>query len=318
MKKIILFSVIAALTSLAGCQKKATVPALNNEVDTLSYELGLANTVGLQNYFMQAGIDSSNIKAFLKGFKEGANSGGDAEKQAYYAGIQAGLNVKSSMLPYVESQAFANDSTQHLSYKLFMRGFDYGVQNGAIFVTATDTLVEYGLSRDLEQRIQSLGEKNLIAQNAEAVKKAADFIAEKAKEEGVKQLPNGVLYKVLKEGNGVVPGEKDTVLVEYEGKLADGTVFDSNTANGKTGPATFMVRHTVPGFAEALKNMPVGSIWEVYIPYEQGYGARGQSSIPGFAPLTFKIQLDGVKKFVARPVDNKAKVQQLMEHHKQQ
>lgn len=312
MKKIALFAAVVALATLGACQQKNSTPKLATDVDTLSYELGLANTVGLDTYFQQAGIDSANVKAFLKGFKEGANFGDDKEKAAYYAGIQAGMNVKGSMIPYVENKAFAGDSTQHLNFKLLMRGFNNGLKGGPIFVSGGDTLTGYAIGTDLDRRITALNAKNLEKMNPEQIKKANDFIAAKAKEEGVQKHPAGFYYKVIKEGNGIVAEEKDSCMVEYEGKLMDGVVFDTTAKPEGSKPIMLIPRHTVPGFREALKNMPVGSIWEVYIPYEMGYGAAGNANIPGFSPLTFKIQLNQVKKFVPRTLKAskpKAKVQ---------
>lgn len=321
MKKIILFSAAIALCCLAACQKKEAMPKMANDVDSLSYELGLANTIGIQNYFQQMGIDSANIEAFLKGFKDGVNSGDDKEKEAYYAGVQSGMQVRMRAVPYVENQIFAGDSTKHLNEKLFMQGFMRGVKKGAIFITKGDTLVEYAISRDLEERMNAIGEENLRTANPDKIKAAEDFMAAKANEEGIQKLANGVLYKVIKEGNGVIATADDTCVVEYEGKLADGTVFDATNKQPGGKPLNMRPRQTVPGFQEALIHMPVGSIWEIYIPYEQAYGARGNNSIPGFAPLTFRVQLNEVKKYKKperRLLDQaKDKAEKIMEPKKQ-
>ena len=115
-------------------------------------------------------------------------------------------------------------------------------------------------------------------------------MAENAKKEGVKTLPSGVQYKVIKEGNGPIPADTSRVRLHYEGKTVDGKIFDSSYERGKE-PVEFIVRQNIPGFAEALTHMPVGSTWEVYIPAEQAYGDRDTGKIKPYSALIFKIEL---------------------------
>ena len=98
-----------------------------------------------------------------------------------------------------------------------------------------------------------------------------------------------VLYTVIKEGNGPLPKDTSMVTLQYEGKLIDGTVFDSSYQRGKAVP--MRVNQVIPGFTEALLHMPVGSVWEVCIPQEQAYGAREAGKIKPFSALVFKIEL---------------------------
>ena len=122
------------------------------------------------------------------------------------------------------------------------------------------------------------------------------FLAENAKKEGVKTLPGSkVQYKVIKEGTGEKPQATSKVKVNYEGKLVDGTVFDSSYKRNK--PAVFECNRVIPGWTQALTNMPVGSTWEIYIPYELGYGIRGAGEkIPPFSTLIFKVELLSIEK----------------------
>ena len=105
----------------------------------------------------------------------------------------------------------------------------------------------------------------------------------------MKKLANGVQYKVIKEGNGPIPTDSTKVKIHYEGKTIDGNVFDSSYQRGE--PADMIPTQLVPGFAEALKNMPVGSTWEIYIPADQAYGEREAGSIKPFSTLIFKVEL---------------------------
>ena len=123
-----------------------------------------------------------------------------------------------------------------------------------------------------------------------------DFLAENAKKDGVKLIPGSqVQYKVLKEGNGPVPKATDKVKVNYEGKLIDGTEFDSSYKRNK--PATFECNRVIKGWTEALTHMPVGSTWEIYIPQELAYGAQEQGGkIKPFSALIFKVELLSIEK----------------------
>lgn len=118
--------------------------------------------------------------------------------------------------------------------------------------------------------------------------------ANKAKD-GVIELSNGIQYKELRKGSGARPKVSDTVVVHYEGRLVDGTVFDSSKARGE--PATFPVNGVIQGWQEVLPLMAAGSRWEVVIPPKLAYGVRGAGA--GIGPnetLVFEIELLEVKK----------------------
>ncbi len=121
-----------------------------------------------------------------------------------------------------------------------------------------------------------------------------DFLAKNKTQAGVVTLADGLQYKVLQAGNGPKPRLNDQVTVNYEGRLVDGSVFDSSYKRGE--PTSFPVNAVIPGWTEALQLMPVGSTWELYIPAHLAYGSNG---VPGtIGPnqaLIFKLQLIGIK-----------------------
>jgi FKBP-type peptidyl-prolyl cis-trans isomerase FklB len=120
------------------------------------------------------------------------------------------------------------------------------------------------------------------------------FLATNKKKPGIVTTADGLQYKVVKEGAGPVPTDNDIVSVNYEGKLVDGTVFDSSYKRGE--PATFPVNGVIPGWTEALKLMKVGSTYELYIPAALAYGENGAP--PSIGPnetLIFKVELLGIK-----------------------
>ena len=116
------------------------------------------------------------------------------------------------------------------------------------------------------------------------------FLAENANADGVTTTASGPQYKVLVGGEGKQPAATDQVLVHYEGKLVDGTVFDSSYKRGQ--PISFGLNQVIPGWTEGLQLMAEGSKHELYIPAEIGYGASGAGGvIPPNATLIFTVEL---------------------------
>jgi len=133
----------------------------------------------------------------------------------------------------------------------------------------------------VQQEFADLAQKNTDA--------SAAFIAENAKKKGVVTTENGLQYKVEREGKGKQPTETDTVRVHYEGKLIDGTKFDSSYDRGA--PADFPVTGVIPGFSEGLLGMKEGAKHTLFIPAEQAYGPNGPPSIGPNQALIFEVEL---------------------------
>lgn len=147
-----------------------------------------------------------------------------------------------------------------------------------------------GRLRQLEAfKVDEKGWSELSAKNkAEAEK----FFAENAKKQGVETTPSGLQYEILKTGTGQIPKPSDKVTAIYKGTLLDGTVFDDS--QGQARP--FSVARVVGGWQEALKMMPVGSKWKLYIPSELGYKADGnRPPIGPDATLVFEMELASIK-----------------------
>lgn len=116
------------------------------------------------------------------------------------------------------------------------------------------------------------------------------FLAENKKREGIITTASGLQYEILTAGNGPKPKATDTVSCHYEGRLIDGTVFDSSIRRGQ--PAQFPVNGVIAGWVEALQMMPVGSKWRLYIPSDLAYGAHGAGDIIGpNATLIFDVEV---------------------------
>ena len=137
--------------------------------------------------------------------------------------------------------------------------------------------------------------RRLVKAVAEENKKIGDaFLEENKKKEGVVALPSGLQYKILKAGDGRKPTDADMIECNYRGVLINGTEFDSSYRTGK--PATLKVMGLIPGWTEALKLMPVGSKWQLFIPPQLAYGERGAGRYIGpNATLIFELELIAVK-----------------------
>ncbi|MGD9929020.1 MAG: FKBP-type peptidyl-prolyl cis-trans isomerase [Mangrovibacterium sp.] len=127
----------------------------------------------------------------------------------------------------------------------------------------------------------------------EATKNAEEgtaFLAANKGKSGVTTTESGLQYEILNEGNGAMPVDGQSVKCHYHGTLIDGTVFDSSVERGE--PATFNVNQVIPGWTEALKLMPVGSKWKLYLPSELAYGERGAGQDIGpNTTLIFEVEL---------------------------
>ena len=120
------------------------------------------------------------------------------------------------------------------------------------------------------------------------------FLSENGKKPGVITTGSGLQYDIILQGSGPKPGREDTVLVHYEGRLIDKTVFDSSYQRGQ--PAAFPLDQVIPGWTEGVQLMPTGSKFHFVVPPALGYGARGAGGvIPPGAVLEFDIELLAVR-----------------------
>jgi FKBP-type peptidyl-prolyl cis-trans isomerase FklB len=301
MRKVMILALAlvasASLYTADAASKKKTkkqeapvvVPVqLNNSNDTLSYVAGMSVTNGLIPYLVQQqGVDTAYMAEFIKGFKEVVNAGTDPKMKAYVAGLEIATQVRDRMLPGMKREF--TDTPDSIVDALVFRGFSDALLNDtSLFKQA----VAEELFKTLQQTNKDAKVEKLWGANRDAGKK---FLAENAKKEGVVTLPSGLQYKVLVKGEGDVPQVSEKVFVNYEGRLVDGTVFDASAKHGDK-PSEFRPNQVIKGWTEALTMMPVGSKWQLYIPYELAYGEKEAGNIKPFSALIFDVELVGIDR----------------------
>ncbi len=256
-------------------------------VDTFSYAYGKANTQGLKLYLSQRmGIDTTYMDDFMKGFEQMALTETDKKEKARLAGIEIRAQLENQILPAANRQI--DDSVQVLVKQRFVDGFVDGIMQANMYITmdSTQKLVRKQMDYYHNVKMEKKYGANRLA--------GEEFLKLNAKKDSVQTTPSGLQYKVIIMGTGEKPQPTQKVKVNYEGRLIDGTVFDSSFKHGK--PVTFPCNQVIKGWTEALCMMPVGSKWELYVPQQLAYGDREQGKIPPFSTLVFTVELLSIEK----------------------
>lgn len=257
---------------------------LKDGVDSLAYNLGVAQSEGLKQYMtIQLGVDTTYIDEFIKGMKEGAVNEADPKKDAYMEGLKTGKQIQQ-MAEGLGQEVYAGDTTKSVNVKNLLAGLIDGLK-GKTDITAEDAYQKF------QEQLEPIRTANTEKQFADNKAAGEKYLAENKKKEGVKTTASGLQYKVLVEGTGALPTDTTKLQVNYEGKLIDGTVFDSSYERNIPFTVDMAQPRVIQGWVEALKLMPAGSKWEVTIPQELGYGASNQGMIKPFSTLVFTIEV---------------------------
>jgi FKBP-type peptidyl-prolyl cis-trans isomerase FklB len=196
------------------------------------------------------------------------------EKMSYIIGMDIGNNLKKQSID-IEPAALT-------------RGIKDALAGGKPLLTEQEIQETMGVfQKDMLAKQQAMANKNK--------KEGEAFLDSNKKKEGIKTLPSGLQYKVIKEGTGKKPKLADAVTAHYRGTLIDGTEFDSSYKRGQ--PANFQVSGVIPGWTEALQLMGEGAKWQLFIPSNLAYGERGAGAVIGpNATLVFEIELISVQE----------------------
>ena len=199
--------------------------------------------------------------------------GENFDKDASYA---FGMNIGSSL---ADDGIFPNLDE-------FFQGIKDGISGGKTRFDENEAIEKI---RDAFNALNEEKEAEAMQKESEVIQKGIEFLAENSKKPGVTITSTGLQYEVITETNGAKPSASDVVRVHYEGRLIDGTVFDSSYEWGT--PVEFPLNNVIPGWTEGLQLMGVGSKYKFYIPSELAYGSRGAGPIPPFSPIIFDVEL---------------------------
>ena len=277
-----------ALQNNHGLAQKPTEivkPQLTNGGDSVAYLFGSYQANGLKQYLQgQLNVDTTlYMNDFFRGLIERTNIDPDDHKaHAYQAGVQIGNRI-ADMASSITKDYYAGTDDKTISPAII---------SNALIASLTGRN-EYKIA-EAQQLFSKAMEARKEVNARQLSKPGIEWLAENAKKEGVVSLPSGLQYKVLTMGTGAKPTASQKVTVNYEGRLTNGTVFDSSYRRGQ--PTTFGLRDVIRGWTEALQLMPVGSKWEVYIPYNLAYGDRDTGTIPPYSTLIFTIELMGIEE----------------------
>lgn len=268
---------------------KVEKPALNNGGDSIGYIFGIAQSNGLQQYAQQQlGVDEAHLTKFAEGIMSRAEADPkDKDAAAFSAGAQIGDQIVK-MAQQFSNDYYSADEGMSINPAIVANGIVAGLMGQSEMTPDSASRV---FQPAMTAR-QAANKERLYGENRIAGEK---FLEENKTKEGVVTLPSGLQYKVITMGDGEKPTASQKVKVDYEGRLIDGTVFDSSYKRGQ--PATFGVTQVIKGWTEALQLMPVGSKWEVYIPYQLAYGDREQGGdIKPYSALIFTVELKDIEK----------------------
>lgn len=293
MKKIMMMALALLLsagfnTAIAKSKKdKKNTAAVTlmtpvTAADSLAYAAGMMQTNGLMRFLdMRFGVDSTHIDDVIRGYNDAMTHEGDDTFTAYMAGLEVAATLNKNIPNIKKVAAEIVDGDTVFNKPMFSAGFLASIKGTSampdtVAKSIFDNAVEENKQREYERTKQE----------------GFDFLETNKTKEGVVTTESGLQYKVLKAGNGPVPTATDEVMVKYEGRLIDGTVFDSSLKR-KGQVSKFRADKVIKGWTEALTMMPVGSKWELYVPQELAYGAQQKGKIPAYSTLIFTVELVG-------------------------
>lgn len=199
--------------------------------------------------------------------------------------LQSGLDSLSYAIGMNVGGNLKSQGVETFNYDAMIAGM-----KDAVAKDKKPLLDEQTASMTIQQKLQEYAGKKISIQKEEGKK----FLAENKKQAGIIELPNGIQYKIIKQGVGIKPTVEDTIKVHYKGTTIDGNVFDDSYSRGE--PIEFPLGNLVEGWKQTLPLMPAGSKWQIFLPSDFGYGDRGAgANIPGGATLIFELELLDVK-----------------------
>lgn len=263
----------AAFASLLSCgsgvsDKKVQ---LANAGDSISFAVSMLISKDMPLAMSELGIDASTLDAFVRGLCDAFPVDDTPEARAYAHGVVMAASAMD-MLERADKAIYPGDTVNKVDRKMFLEGLKASAYGSGKTMTSEEAVDYYN-----RRVFRSVSE---------------EFIRNNKGRKGVKVLPGGVQYKIETLGNGEKAKYTDVVKCIYKGTYPNGAVFD--TSRGEA--VELEVKTLVPGLSQALMHLPVGTVCKVYIPWEQGYGAKGTRSIAPYSALVYDLEIVGIVK----------------------
>lgn len=332
---VALSAVVACGSFFTSCDSiPSGKPNLSNDVDSISYVYGSLFAEQFQSQLQQMGLyndtihiasslraevaqekdsvkrlelekkipakldsinkaNAKNLSDFLSGLQSGISA--SPSKNAHNMGTSAGHGIVMQFEPLLK-QLYGEEEANKMKInpKLFMNAVNSRFKNEEPVVPNANMWFQ-GKMQEAQIKAQQKAEEKLKEEYAPQIEAGKKFMEENKTKQGVVTLPNGIQYRIIKEGKGSKPSSSDMVSVNYRGTLIDGTEFDSSFKRNQ--PFKFNVAGgVIKGWTEIVQLMPVGSTWEVVIPYDLAYGSADRGTIKPFSNLIFEIELLSIDK----------------------
>lgn len=276
MKRIRIFLVPAmfsAFVSLLSCGSGVTdrKVQLDNASDSISFAVSMLISQDMPAAMSELGIDVSVLDDFVRGLCAAFPVEDTPEARAYAHGVVMAASAMD-MLERADKAIYPDDTINKVDRKMFLEGLKATAYGSGKTMTTQDAVDYYN-----RRVFRSVSE---------------EFIRKNKERKGVKVFPGGVQYKIETLGKGEKAKYNDVVRCIYKGTYPNGAVFD--TSRGEA--VELEVKSLVPGLSQALTHLPVGTSCKLYIPWEQGYGARGTKSIAPYSALVYDIEIVGIVK----------------------
>jgi FKBP-type peptidyl-prolyl cis-trans isomerase FkpA len=309
MKKLNIFFAVALVAAfiLSSCSgNKPKLPELKTQTDSLNYALGVAYGDNIKSNYIKGDSAKKSVQLLMEGLKEGMK--GEVVKENLEL-VDLGTKIGTSLKDQKKS-GLMGDSTLKVDIDIIKQGLVNGLKGSKVQMTP--------------QEAQAYLQKTMMARQAVKMEKqygpnkaaGEKFLAENAKKAGIITTASGLQYEIIKKGTGPLPSDTSKVKVNYHGTLIDGTVFDSSVDRKE--PVVFPVNGVIKGWTEALKLMPVGSKFKIYVPQQLAYGSQDRGAIKPFSMLIFEVELLSIEKSTPAPQMSAQQMQQMQQQMQQQ